>query len=175
VQTAFQRNRNRSTVFHSNCRSLVFIFLLLCGSVCFNKGLSRFIFFSGALEIFSRQVYCPLKFKLTSQYPFSLHIRPVIFFSFTPTHWLDTTGFFDLLTILVLLTIFLRTLVSFPSKICLIFMFPSFFLGHMSLSGVQFSYSTLLEKYLTCFFGETLEDFNEAHLHEVTLNLHTHA
>ena len=36
-------------------------------------------------------------------------------------------------------------------------------------------YSTLLEKYPTFFlFCENLVDFNEAHLHEVTLNPHMH-
>ena len=35
-------------------------------------------------------------------------------------------------------------------------------------------YTILLEKYLT-FFCENLVDFNEARLHEATLNLHTHA
>ena len=33
----------------------------------------------------------------------------------------------------------------------------------------------LLEKYPTLFFCENLVDFSEAHLHEATLNLHTHA
>ena len=37
------------------------------------------------------------------------------------------------------------------------------------------SNTTLLEKYPTLvFFCENLVDFNEAHLHEATLNLHTH-
>ena len=36
-------------------------------------------------------------------------------------------------------------------------------------------YITLLEKYLTLFFCENLVIFNEARLHEATLNLHTHA
>ena len=35
-------------------------------------------------------------------------------------------------------------------------------------------HTTLLEKYPTFFFLENLVDFNEAHLHEATLNLHTH-
>ena len=33
----------------------------------------------------------------------------------------------------------------------------------------------MLGKYTTLFFGETLVDFNKPRLHEVTLNLHTHA
>ena len=36
-------------------------------------------------------------------------------------------------------------------------------------------YTLLLEKYVTFFFCEHLVDFNEAHLHEATLNLHLHA
>ena len=33
----------------------------------------------------------------------------------------------------------------------------------------------MLEKYPTLFFCENVVDFNEALLHETTLNLHTHA
>jgi hypothetical protein len=36
-------------------------------------------------------------------------------------------------------------------------------------------YIALLEKHPTLFFCENLVDSNEAHFHEATLNLHTHA
>ena len=47
------------------------------------------------LDIFFRQVYCPFRFELISQHPFSLHVRHILLFSFPPTHHLDC---FDLLT-----------------------------------------------------------------------------
>ena len=37
------------------------------------------------------------------------------------------------------------------------------------------AYTTLLEKYPTFFFCKTLVDFDKARLHEVPLNLQTHA
>ena len=42
-------------------------------------------------------------------------------------------------------------------------------------SGESSHIRGLLEKYPTLFFCENLVGFNEARLHEVTLNLHTHA
>ena len=36
-------------------------------------------------------------------------------------------------------------------------------------------YTPMIEKHPTLLFCENLVDFNEARLHEATLNLHTHA
>ena len=47
---------------------LLYLLLVIGGSFCFNEGLSRSIFFSDVLEIFFRQVYCPLRFLLISRY-----------------------------------------------------------------------------------------------------------
>jgi hypothetical protein len=58
--------------------------LVLC--CCFNQCLSRSIFFSGVLEIYFRQLYCPLLFNLISQHPFLLHVGSIFFFFFPPTH-----------------------------------------------------------------------------------------
>ena len=65
---------------------------------------------------------------------------------------------------------FLRTEGSFE-KTC----FKTGFCIKGKYTKYIFEYITLLEKYPTFSFCENLVDFNEAHLHHVTLNFHTHA
>ena len=50
-----------------------------------------------------------------------------------------------------------------------------YFVVEYDFSCCNSKYIPLLEKYPTFFFWENLVDFNEARLHEATLNLHTHA
>ena len=72
--------------------------------------------------------------------------------SFYPlNNWLDTAGFSNLLatySIYVLPIISISTLISFASNICLVFMLPLVYLGHMSWSN----YSCLIY-FWSCFFS----------------------
>ena len=102
--------------------------------------LQEIVFFSDVLGIFFRQVYCSLRFSLISQYPFLLHVHPIIFFSVSLlSNWLDFTSFSDFLASYSICFCFvnylLRTFIPLASFIYLVQMLPPLFLVRMSLFG----------------------------------------